>query len=255
MTRQDGGDPSGKRRWLDRERIRGAHGTLLVHEVGLVQGEENLNESRRTAEEAPGDVEDVTARRGGAREIQHEVGVVQELGHECALQCGRVVANALLELVENPGWIEERTTVVNLREVDVVVESVWMTEVVLAGNDSSRTVLDHIRDSFEVAIDPVDLETLDPQPRSTVHPRTPLPEPGHLGSGTRGVELTGELAENVHCWRSRGLVVDPEIDVGIGFRRTSGPRASKRDGSNARDFPEASGDVLGYRQRFDGCAS
>ena len=68
-----------KRARADSKRISGFQGAFLVHEVGFVQGEQDLNERCGAAKQASGDVEDIVSRCGRARELKHEAGVVKKL--------------------------------------------------------------------------------------------------------------------------------------------------------------------------------
>ncbi len=62
------------------------------------------------------------------------------------------------------------TAVVNLREINVVVKSVGVAQIVVAGDDASAAVLDDFGDSLEIPIKPVDLEPANSEPRPAVHP-------------------------------------------------------------------------------------
>ena len=52
------------------------------------------------------------------------------------------------------------TTVVNLREINVVVESVGVPEIVVTADHASGAVIDYFGDSLKVTIKPVDLESM-----------------------------------------------------------------------------------------------
>jgi hypothetical protein len=120
----------------------------------------------------------------------------------------------------------KRPAIVNLREIDVVVESVGMAKIVVAGDHTPETVFDHFGDSLEISIKPVHLETLNPEPRAAVNPRTPLAESGHLGRGVANVKFACEPPEAFNGGRLRGPVVDSEIDVETSRRGASCPGSS-----------------------------
>jgi hypothetical protein len=105
------------------------------------------------------------------------------------------------------------TTIVNLREIDVVVESVGVPEIVVTADHASGAVIDYFGDSLKVTIKPVDLESVNPEPRSTVNPRTPLSEIGHLGRRAVSMKIACEPSEEFHRGKLRGPVVDSKIDV------------------------------------------
>ena len=100
---------------------------------------------------------------------------------ERALHRRRVDANLVLQIRENARGIEKGKTIVNLGEIDVVVKSVRVTEIVIASDDAARTVVDHRGDALEIAIEPIDLRALDTEPGPAVDPRTPGAELGHFG--------------------------------------------------------------------------
>ena len=104
-------------------------------------------------------------------------------------------------------------TVVSLREINVVVESVGMPEIVVTADHASGAVIDYFGDSLKITIKPVDLESMNPQPRSTVNPRTPLSEIGHRGRRAVSMKIACELSEKFQRGRLGGPVVDSKIDI------------------------------------------
>jgi hypothetical protein len=180
----------------------------------------------------------VTSGCGRAHKLKHEVCVIEELRNQRLLKTLRVDADGFLELAKNSGGIMKGTTIVNLREIDVVVESVGVAEIVVAADHASGAVINYFGDSLKIAIEPVDLEPVNPQPRATVNPRSPLPEIGHLGRGALRLKIAGEPSEKFHRGGLRGPVVDSQIEVRILLRGASCAGSSQGYCDHAFNFAE-----------------
>ncbi len=85
-----------------------------------------------------------------------------------------------------------------LRKIHVVLESVRVAQIVVAADDASATILDYFGDSLEIAIQPVDLEPMNSEPRPAVDPGTPFAKTSYLSRGFAGMKMLREPPEKFH---------------------------------------------------------
>src|SRR5262249_42490788 len=123
------------------------------------------------------------------------------------------------------------------------VEAVGVAELVIAGRAARAAVLDRRRDPAEVAIEPVDPASANPQPGAAVDPGTPGTELGHRVGTAALVELLCQDAELLDDQQPPGVIVDAEVDVRVLVGIGAGTRPAERDGDHAIHLGETCRDA------------
>lgn len=158
-------------------------------------------------------VEDVTPASELSARLQRKVRLPQVLLDKSSLQRGRVGSRLLLEDRKSAARVEQGDVVMYLRHVDVAVEAMGVTRLVVAGRSTHPALGEDLLHPVKVPVEPVYPLVLHLEPGPTVDPWSPLAECRHRTGRMAIVQLLGQPAKLRNRGRVSGPIVDPKVHI------------------------------------------
>jgi len=127
-----------------------------------------------------------------------------------------------------------------------------MAELVDGIGLTGDTTLDDLTHAAEIAIEKVDVISIDKQPAPTIHRRSPCADRRHQSLQVTIIEFARSFGQFGNRERMRTVVRESEVDVGIGARRSTRPRTAERhrfdslDQAQPRRDPRADSGNVGW---------